>query len=102
MLLSVSAPVGRRGEEAQDDVAALHAYDAAGGVQEVEVEVGITRHGAVEPRLEERRPLLLQDTLGAAQVRLAHAGHPGHHHLKEEQAVTGWSNGGQKRENKQV
>lgn len=82
---AAAAPVGRCGEQAQDDVAALHAYDAAGGVQEVEVEVGIARHGAVEPRLQEGGPLLLQDALGAAQVGLAHAGHPGHHHLEEEQ-----------------
>lgn len=86
--LSVSVPVGRRGEQTQDNVAALHAYDAAGGVQEVEVKVGITGHGAVEPRFEKRGPLLLQDSLGAAQVCLAHAGHPGNHHLKQEPALT--------------
>lgn len=95
--VSVSIPVGGRGEKTQDDVAALHAYDAAGGVQEVEVKVGITGHRAVEPRFEERGPLLLQDSLGAAQVGLAHAGHPGHHYLKEEPAVASWSNEGQKR-----
>lgn len=80
-------PVGRRGEEAQDDVAALHVDDVAGGVQEVEVKVRVPRHRAVEPRLQEGGPLLLQDALRAAQVRLAHPGHAGHHHLERNQRV---------------
>lgn len=42
--LFISVPVGGRGEEAQDDVAPLHVDDVAGGVQEVEVEVRVSRH----------------------------------------------------------
>lgn len=81
------SPVGRGGEHPQDDVSAVHPDDGAGGVQQVEVEVGIPGHGAVEPRLEEGRPLLLQDALRSAQIALAHSRHARHHHLRPHRHV---------------
>ena len=74
-------PVGGRGEHPQDDVAAVHPDHRASGVEQVEVEVRIARNGAVEPRLEERGPLLLQHPLRAPQVLLTDASHTGDHHL---------------------
>lgn len=59
----------------------MHPDDGAGGVQQVEVEVGVAGNGAVQTGLQEGRPLLLQDALGAAAIALAHPGHTGHHHL---------------------
>jgi len=44
-------PVSRCGEHPQDDVPAVHPDDGAGGVQQVEVEVGITWYGAVQASL---------------------------------------------------
>lgn len=87
LLLSVCAadsslPVWGRGEKTQDDVSSLHVDDVARGVQEVEVEVWVSWDRAVEPRLQEGGPLFLKDTLRAAQVRLAHTSHTGHHHLE--------------------
>lgn len=76
-----SVPVCRCGEDAEDDVTAVHVYDGTGGVQHVEVEVGISRHGAVESGLQEGRPLLLQHALRSALVALTHPGHTGHHNL---------------------
>lgn len=76
-----AAPVGRCGEHPQDDVPAVHPDDGAGGVEQVEVEVGVAGHGAVEAGLQERRPLLLQDALRAALVAFTHPGHARHHHL---------------------
>lgn len=75
-------PVCRCGEHPQDDVPAVHTDDGAGGVEQVKVEVGIAGHRAVQPRFQERRPLLLQDALGSSQVALAHARHARHHHLR--------------------
>lgn len=77
----LSVPVCRCGEDAEDDVTAVHVYDGTGGVQHVEVEVGISRHGAVESGLQEGRPLLLQHALRSALVALTHPGHTGHHNL---------------------
>lgn len=68
-------PVCRRGEHPQDDVPAVHPDDGAGGVEQVEVEVGIPGDGAVQAGLQERRPLLLQDALRPPQVALAHPRH---------------------------
>ena len=73
----VDVPVRRRGKQSQDDVPALHAYDVAGGVEQVEVEVRVSRDGAVQPGLQERSPLLLQHTLGAPEIPLTHTSHPG-------------------------
>lgn len=44
-------PVCWRGEHPQDDVPAVHPDDGAGGVEEVKVEVGVTRDGAVQTGL---------------------------------------------------
>lgn len=80
--MSGGAPVSRGGEHPQDDVSAVHPDDGTGGVQQVEVEVGVAGDGAVQAGLQEGRPLLLQDALGAAPIPLAHPGHAGHHHLR--------------------
>lgn len=77
-----SAPVSRCGEHPQDDVPAVHPDDGAGGVQQVEVEVGVPGNGAVQTGLQERRPLFLQDPLRPALVPFAHTGHARHHHLQ--------------------
>lgn len=56
MLKAVSwcfVPVCRRGEHPQDDVPAVHPDDGAGGVEQVEVEVGIPGDGAVQAGLQE-------------------------------------------------
>lgn len=53
----------------------MHPDDGAGGVQQVEVEVGVSRNRAVQTSLQERGPLLLQDALGAATIALAHPGY---------------------------
>lgn len=76
-----TVPVGGCGEHSQDDVPAVHPDDGAGGVQQVEVEVGITGDGAVEAGFQKWRPLLLKDTLRPAVVPFTHPGHTWHHHL---------------------
>ena len=73
--LSNVVPVSRCGEHPQDDVPAMHPDDGTGGVEQVKVEVGITGDGAVQPGLQERRPLLLKDALGTALVPFTHPGH---------------------------
>lgn len=82
-MLRISAPVGRCGEQTQDDVASLHVYDVACGVQKVEIEVRVSWDGAVEASLQKCGPLFLEDTLRAPQVGLTHTRHARHHHLKE-------------------
>lgn len=79
---SSTLPVGGRGEDPQDDVPAVHPDDGAGGVQQVEVEVGVAGDGAVESGLQEGRPLLLQHALRPSLVPLAHSSHSRHHHLR--------------------
>lgn len=59
----------------------MHPDDGTGGVEQVEIEVGFAGDWAVQARLQERRPLLLQDSLRTAVVPFAHAAHPWHHHL---------------------
>lgn len=68
-------PVCWSGEHPQDDVPAMHPDDGAGGVEQVEVEVGVAGDGAVEAGLQEGRPLLLQDTLGPTLVPFTHPSH---------------------------
>lgn len=58
------------------------------GLQDVEVEVGVTGDGAVQAGLEEGGPLLLQDSRRAASVVLADPGHPRKHHLTDTQRGT--------------
>ena len=53
----------------------------------VEVEGPLAWDGAVEPRLEERRPLV-SEFVRAARVVFAHAGHAGEDGLREEEE--GW------------
>lgn len=79
----ISVPVGWSGKEAQDDVSPVHVDDVACCVQEVEVKVRISRHGAVEPRLQKCGPLLLEDALRASQVCFTHTSYTGHHHLEQ-------------------
>lgn len=55
--------------------------DLSHGLQDVEVEVGVTWDGAVEAGLEKGGPLLLQDAGRAAAVVLTHSRHPRKHHL---------------------
>ena len=56
----------------------------------VEVEGPLAWDGAVEPRLEERRPLVTE-FVRAARVVFAHAGHAGEHGLREEEeGEEGW------------
>lgn len=68
-------PVSWGGEHPQDDVSVVHPDDGAGGVEQVEVEVGVAGDRAVQTGLQEGRPLLLQDALGAAAITFAHPGH---------------------------
>ncbi len=62
-------------------VPALHAYDGAGGLQQVEVEVRVSRDRAVQTCFQKRRPLTLQNPLRAPQITFTHTCHAGHHHL---------------------
>lgn len=55
--------------------------DISHGLQDVEVEVGVSWDGAVEAGLEKGGPLLLQDAGRATAVVLAHPSHPRKHHL---------------------
>lgn len=59
MLSLVRVPVGRSGENSEDNVSAVHAYDWTGGLQQVKVEVRVSWNRAVQSRLQKRRPLLL-------------------------------------------
>lgn len=68
-------PVSRSGKHPQDDVSAVHPDDGAGGVEQVKVEVGVPGDGAVQTGLQERRPLLLQDTLRPTLITFAHPRH---------------------------
>lgn len=77
----VCVPVGGCWEDPQDDVPALHAYDGAGGLQQVEVEVRVSRDRAVQSCFQKRRPLALQHPLRAPQITFTHTCHAGHHHL---------------------
>lgn len=76
-------PVGWSGEYGQDDVPAVHPDDGTDGVKQVKVEMGITRDRAVQTGLQERCPLLLQNTLRTTLVTLTHPSHTWHHHLWE-------------------
>lgn len=55
----VCVPVRGCWKDPQDDVSALHAYDGAGGLQQVEVEVRVSGDWAVQTRFQKRRPLAL-------------------------------------------
>ena len=56
----------------------------------IEVEGPLAGDGAVEPRLEERRPLVTE-FVRAARVVFAHAGHAGEDGLREEEeGEEGW------------
>lgn len=76
-------PVVRCGEGRHHYVPPVDVDDIRHSLQDVEVEVGVTGDGAVQARLEERGPLLLQDAGRAASVDLAYPGHPRKHHLTE-------------------
>ncbi len=76
-----SVPVVRRGEGGHDHVAAADVDDVGDGLKDAEVEVRVSRDGAVEACLQERRPLFLQHSLRAAAVVLTHASHSRKHHL---------------------
>lgn len=65
-------PVCRGREHPQDYVPAVHPDDGAGGVEQVKVEVGVTRDRTVQTGLQERGPLLLKDTLGATLITFTH------------------------------
>lgn len=56
-------PVKWRGEGGHDNITAVDADDVSDSLQDVEVEVRISRDGAVEASFQERRPLFLQYTL---------------------------------------
>lgn len=55
-------PVVRRGEGCHHYIPPIDVNDICHSLQDVEVEVGVTRDGAVQSRLEEGGPLFLQDT----------------------------------------
>lgn len=68
-------PVSWSGEHPQDYVPAVHPDNRTGGVEQVKVEVGITRDRAVQTSLQERCPLLLQDSLRPTLITFTHPGH---------------------------
>lgn len=74
-VLPLFVPVSRSGEHPQDYVPAVHPDNRAGGVEQVKVEVGITRDRAVQTSLQERCPLLLQDALRPTLITFTHPGH---------------------------
>lgn len=77
----LSVPVVRCGEGRHDDVPPIDVNDVRHSLQDVEVEVGVAGDGAVQARLEEGRPLFLQDAWRATAVILTDPGHPWKHHL---------------------
>ena len=68
----------------------IHRYFSSYLSLTVEVEGPLAGDGAVEPRLEERRPLV-SEFVRAARVVFAHAGHAGEDGLREEEE--GWRRG---------
>lgn len=77
-------PVGGCGEDSEDDIPAVHADDGTGGMQEVEVEVRVSRDRAVQPSFQERRPLLFEDALRTALIGFANSRDTRHNHLKSQ------------------
>lgn len=61
LTLSFRVPVVRCGEGCHHHVSPVDVDDICHSLQDVEVEVGVTRDGAVQARLEKRGPLLFQD-----------------------------------------
>lgn len=76
-------PVVRRGEGCHYDILPVDVNDICHRLQDVEVKVGVAGDGTVQPRLEKRSPLFLQDAGRAATVVLTNPGHPRKHHLSE-------------------
>ena len=68
----------------------IHRYFSSYLSLTVEVKGPLAGDGAVEPRLEERRPLV-SEFVRAARVVFAHAGHAGEDGLREEEE--GWRRG---------
>lgn len=79
----VSSPVHLRGEHAYHGGNPVDVYDVRDGLQDIEVEEGLPRNGAVEAGLDEGGPVLLQHALGPPHVVLAYARHPGIHRLEK-------------------
>lgn len=75
------SPVELCGEHPDHSGDAIDLYDVGNGLQNIEVEKGISRDRAVEPSLQKRGPVFLQDPLGATHVIFTDAGHTGIHGL---------------------
>lgn len=70
-----------RGEHPQHGRLLVDLHDVGQGLEDIEVEERVARHRAVEPGLQEGRPVALKNPWGTAVVVLAHAGHSREHHL---------------------
>lgn len=79
--LFFGVPVVWCGESRHHYVSATDVNNICHSLQDVEVEVGVARDGAIQARLEKWGPLLLQDARRAATVILTHPRHPRKHHL---------------------
>lgn len=83
-------PVVRCGERCHDHIPPIDVKHICHSLQDVEVEMGVTRYGAVQSGLEKGGPLLLQDTGWAATVVLTNPGHPREHDLTKTGTAEGY------------
>lgn len=74
-------PVELRGEDPNHGGDAIDLYYVCDGLQDVEIEKGISGDRAVKPSLQEGSPVFLQDPLWATHVVLTNASHAGVHSL---------------------
>ena len=74
-------PVELCGEHAHHGGDPVDVDDVRDRLQHVEVEEGLPGDGAVQPGLDKRGPVLLQNSLGPAHVVLAYASHSGIYRL---------------------
>ncbi len=76
------SPVHLCGEHAHHRGNSIDADDVSDGLKHIEVEERLPWHGAVQPRLHKRRPVLLQHPLWPTNIILADPGHTRIHDLR--------------------
>ena len=75
------SPVHLCGEHPHHRGNAIDVDDVGDGLKHIEVEERLPGHGAVQPRLHKRCPVLLQHPLRPAYVIFTDSGHAGIHDL---------------------
>lgn len=79
-------PVELRGEDPNHGGDAIDLDYVCDGLQNIEVEKGISRDWAVKPSLQEGSPVFLQDPLWATHVVFTNASHSGIHSLPRDKS----------------